>query len=173
MLQFYALARFNGISNPSQVRIGQSVRIPATEQALAVRESGVPEAEPVVEMPETESAPAPQPVPVEREPTNMERALELAQQGDIEGAYQAVLLALEEEDTPENRQIEADLRQQLVEAYYRDAVTAFRAQDLDVTIARCNQVLELDPDHDNARLYKAQAEELQARLDKLSGDQQR
>jgi len=39
VLGFYGLARYNGISNPSRVVAGQSIRIPATPAALAARDT--------------------------------------------------------------------------------------------------------------------------------------
>ena len=50
-LQFYALARYNNIENPSQVSVGQSVNIPATEGAIAVRDKPAEPEEPVVAEP--------------------------------------------------------------------------------------------------------------------------
>jgi tetratricopeptide (TPR) repeat protein len=53
VLSFYSLARYNEIINPSQVKVGQTIRIPATESALAAKQvfedARVAEAEPVSE----------------------------------------------------------------------------------------------------------------------------
>ena len=50
------------------------------------------------------------------------------------------------------------------ERLHRDALNAYRAQDLEQAIALWNQVLAKDPDHESARLYRAQALELQKKL---------
>lgn len=37
VLKFYGLARYNGISNPSRVTVGQAIRIPLTPEAITAR----------------------------------------------------------------------------------------------------------------------------------------
>jgi hypothetical protein len=51
---------------------------------------------------------------------------------------------------------------------HREALDAYRAQDLNRAIELWDQVLIIDPDHENARLYRAQAVELQVKLRSLN-----
>jgi len=51
---------------------------------------------------------------------------------------------------------------------HREALDAYRAQDLNRAIELWDQVLIIDPDHENARLYRAQAVELQVKLRNLN-----
>jgi tetratricopeptide (TPR) repeat protein len=63
VLGFYGLARYNEIENPSQVSVGQSIRIPSTAEALAARETvaNAPAAPPAAETPAQTAAVAPPP----------------------------------------------------------------------------------------------------------------
>lgn len=63
------------------------------------------------------------------------------------------------EPTPEARQGAVDIEQ-----LHRDALNAYRAQALDTAIALWDQVLAEDPNHESARLYRAQALELKKKL---------
>jgi len=66
--QFYALARYNGIANPSRVQAGQKIRIPKVPTALAAAAktaadaTASPPATPVTNV-------APVPLPVQEEPS--------------------------------------------------------------------------------------------------------
>lgn len=51
--------------------------------------------------------------------------------------------------------------------YYRSGLSAFRKQELDAAIKSWDKVLEIDPDHENAKLQRAQAIELKEKLSKL------
>jgi nucleoid-associated protein YgaU len=53
-LQFYALARYNQIQNPSRVTVGQSIRVPKTPAAVAALAKG-----PVAAAPARAEVPAP------------------------------------------------------------------------------------------------------------------
>ena len=71
---------------------------------------------------------------------------------------------------PENStaaQSAADLKTELIDTYHRDASSAFRAQELTKAVSLWDRVLELDPQHNNAQVYRTQALELMERLKKL------
>ncbi|MEM9620594.1 MAG: LysM domain-containing protein [Pseudomonadota bacterium] len=61
----------------------------------------------------------------------------------------------------------ASLRKELADKYHRQASMAFRAQELDTAISIWDRVLEIDENHANAQIYRAQALELKARLSTL------
>lgn len=55
-----------------------------------------------------------------------------------------------------------------VDALHRQAINAYRAQDLDTAISIWNQVLEVDPSYEGARLYRSQALALRKRLNSFN-----
>ncbi|GGO66714.1 LysM peptidoglycan-binding domain-containing protein [Bowmanella pacifica] len=59
------------------------------------------------------------------------------------------------------------LQKEIADQYHREASSAFRRQELDQAINKWEQVLEVDPDHNSAKLYLAQALELKERLEKI------
>ncbi len=61
-----------------------------------------------------------------------------------------------------------EIKPELVEFYYKDAMMAYRRQELDEAIQGWDKVLALDPQHENAKLYRARAVELKERLQKFS-----
>jgi tetratricopeptide (TPR) repeat protein len=67
-LKFYGLARYNGISNPSRVTIGQAIRIPATPEALAAQARGPVDTPEETKSAEVPSVLAPDPTLVESDP---------------------------------------------------------------------------------------------------------
>jgi hypothetical protein len=54
-----------------------------------------------------------------------------------------------------------------VNAMHRRAINAYRAQDLDTAISIWDEILTVNPNFDQARLYRSQAEALKARLQAL------
>ena len=123
--QFYALAKYNDIDKPRNLRTGQTMRIPLTETSLAVfaaRDSGEASA-----------------------PTAA---------GD-----DAVSTKVSGQESVNKVEAVAE-----VEQLHREALNAYRAQDLDKAIGLWDQVLVLDPDHESARLYRSQSLELQKKL---------
>ena len=228
-LKFYALARYNSISAPSRVFVGQEVRIPLTESARQARDDAVKDTQMTedstsTEAPVEESLEEPAAIetpPTERKVTigeliaaeNYSGAVDYANsapEGSLDnGTLIIIYKGYAEQSKADNPYIAADayhhlsvlyeqandmesalgalenaltanadhtqaaeslnsLKPRLVANYYRSASAAFRRQDLDTTIEYSDKVLALEPDHANARLYKAQALELQKRLEKLN-----
>ncbi|GAB5414975.1 MAG: hypothetical protein Cons2KO_25780 [Congregibacter sp.] len=55
-----------------------------------------------------------------------------------------------------------------IEATHRRAINAYRSQDLDTAIELWDQILEVDPHYESARLYRSQAQALKERLRRLN-----
>ncbi|MGE0665651.1 MAG: LysM peptidoglycan-binding domain-containing protein [Sphingomonadales bacterium] len=101
-LKFYALSRYNGIGNPSQVSVGQTIKIPRTPQTLAAkdaRDKGVtekpaaPEAALAAAVEAEEEAPAAdaKAPPAKAAPKGtMERIRSMAASGNTEGAIKEI-----------------------------------------------------------------------------------
>ncbi|WP_395344332.1 LysM peptidoglycan-binding domain-containing protein [Ningiella sp. W23] len=71
---------------------------------------------------------------------------------------------------PSNIELQARseaLANELAEKYHRQASSAFRRQELDAAISDWDLVLVLEPEHENAKVFRAQAVELQERLQEL------
>jgi len=137
--QFYALAKYNDIDKPRNLRTGQTMRIPLTETSLAVFAAG-------------DSGEAPAPTAASDDAVNtkvsgQESVNKVEAAAEVETAETAV--SAEAVD---------------VEQLHREALNAYRAQDLDKAIGLWDQVLVLDPDHESARLYRSQSLELQKKL---------
>lgn len=60
------------------------------------------------------------------------------------------------------------LQKEIADNYHREASSAFRRQELDLAIENWDKVLNVDPDHSSAKLYRAQAIELKEKLQKLN-----
>ncbi len=236
-LKFYALSRYNGITNPSLVSVGQTVKIPKTPQTLAAkdaRDKGVaakPAAAEVAaaeapdeDVDESKAGPA-KPLPK----GTMEKIRALAAAGNIDGAIKEIEadkigaglspadttfiadtylasakslqgsnpslagaraqkagdLYLKMGDKPDKALEAAQLASTLnpksanaqklltsakaaaADRYYRTGLSAFRKQELDAAIKAWDKVLEIDPNHENAKLQRAQAIELKEKLSKL------
>ncbi|MFN3231860.1 MAG: tetratricopeptide repeat protein [Alphaproteobacteria bacterium] len=230
-LKFYILSRYNELENPSQVTVGQTIKIPATEETLAAKEMietqpAMPEPveEPTVEIAVDTPAEA---APVPAEATGWDKVNGLAASGDyneaaktLEGmegqidrsnavsaarilmtsatelgrtdalasasrSLMAGKLYMNVADQPEMAlealQLSTSLDPANIEAqellstaqatvadqHYREGLAAYRKQELDQAIASWDRVLEIDPEHANANLYRAQALDLKDRLSRM------
>ncbi len=233
-LKFYILSRYNELENPSQVTVGQAIKIPATEETLAAREMIIAEAaapapeeapEEVAEAPAEVAQEAPAAAPEEL--TGWDKVNALTAAGDYHAAadhletmggsmaggnavsaaqvymtsatelgrtdalkaaersLRAGSLYLQQADEPERAlealQLSTSLNPENTEAqellstaqatvadqYYREGLAAYRKQELDQAITSWDRVLEIDPEHANANLYRAQALDLKDKLSKM------
>jgi len=199
--KFYALAKFNGIENPSMVKPGKVIKGPGEKppEAAAAPEPETiePEAqeESVKELPaaeeagaETEmseispseqtTAPGPSVFETDKEHAESEKtikinklyddALQALESGKAGQAHTFLGQILELE--PNNAQAREKLNEvqgQLIETYSRDAMFAYRRQELNKAVRLWDQVLELDPANEMAKLRRAEAVDLMDRLQKL------
>ena len=227
-LKFYALARYNSISAPSRVFVGQEVRIPLTDSARHVRDNPTSDTQVAEDITDSEStlraqqeAPAADTPSIEQSVSiedlisaeNYSDAVDFANNAPEGSLDNDTLITIYQgyakENVNTNPYIAADayhhlselfessndmesalgalenalsanadhtqavdslknLKPRLVAKYYRTASAAFGRQDLDTTIEYADKVLALEPEHANAQLYRAQAVELQDRLEKLN-----
>ena len=258
-LKFYALAKYNQISNPSRVNIGQTINIPLTAIASKKRQlesqgdvaskadvSPIGDTDPKPDKASTvktsessnkdqvasnnkKAAVLTSAAPVETAETVLASLLKALEAKDFVVAQQQVeklqgfgeiskqarplviktltgdaarlsalnkplaanryaqiaQLNLQDNDNlaafdhlkkaslldPANVQVSEDmlvLQKDLSDKYHREASSAYRRQELDLAIEKWNKVLEIDPQHSSAKLYRAQAIELKERLKKLN-----
>jgi tetratricopeptide (TPR) repeat protein len=189
--EFYALARYNDISRPRQVVPGQIVKVPLTPEAVAAFEREIREGE-VVEVEDSSAvdvlagdATVEEELkeldisdePAEGEAIDMGAAENTA---DADVGVETSLPDLDDEAAIAVEVEEAVTEQAVdpvevtpppppidVDALHREAINAYRAQDLDKAIDLWNEILAADPGYESARLYRSQAEALKARLQRL------
>lgn len=173
VFKFHALAKYNGIAEPRKLTVGQAIRVPLTPEARAAFDvDDVTEAQPqmlATEPPEPdpqiESPPAAEPADepqsvVEVVPEAVPAVEPATPPPQPQPAVEAAAVS-----APEAEQV--PLSTERVEALHREALNAYRAQDLDRAISLWDEVLAADPDHENARLYRSQAVELRRKLSNL------
>ncbi len=105
----------------------------------------------------------------QRDSAALFRAAQQARQvGDMIGSYHQLeeVLRLYPAHAPA-RQALNQLAPDVVDLLHRDAMQAYRHQQLEPAIATWNEVLAIDPKHTQAALYRARAQELKQRLDNL------
>lgn len=150
LYRFHALAKYNGIVEPRSIKVGQTIRIPLTDTAreafaadLAGGSDDANEVSPTVAEPLL-SAPEPESPVVE-----------------VDGRP---VVESEPAAPPSEEQLA-----KLANNLHKQAVNAFRSQNLDLAISLWNRVLEIDPTFESARLQRSQAIQLKRKLSNLSG----
>ena len=100
-----------------------------------------------------------------------QRGVEALQAGNEDKAYEDFkkVLVLSPKHTLAKKQI-IKLKADVIETYHKQAMQLYRRQQLDEAIVVWNKVLELDPDHELAKLYRARAIELKEKLKKLESE---
>lgn len=169
--RFYILAKYNEIGNPSKLAAGQVIKVPgkAPPPNVAMRSrSDTVSSEPQTTArpaPEPDTTPPPQQAQANDVKTIVARASQLQKSGDLEGAYAAYNEAARRDSGNRDVATQRDaVRVALIRRYEREAVQAFQRQNLDMAIARWNNVLELDPNNQKAKLERERAADLKKRM---------
>lgn len=148
--KFHALAKYNGILRPGDLTAGHDIKVPLTARAMEVFA-----AEDAGEIVQDGSVIEPEAVVID-EPAQEASPLE-AQAAD---EAEAVVLETEPEQPVYTA---AD-----IDKLHRTALNAYRAQKLDKAIGLWDELLAANPEHESARLYRAQAIELKRKLSNLN-----
>ena len=170
--RFYILAKYNDMANPSRLAAGQVIRIPGRAPSAPP-----PTAAPAKPAPApseaAEPAPAPaapavaEPAPAATSPVAslLQKGRQLESTGDLPGAYgafsEAVALAPGNRDAVLQRDA---AKAALVRSYDREATQAFQRQNLDLAIAKWDELLKLDPSNQKAKLERQRALDLKKQL---------
>ncbi|HET6431190.1 LysM domain-containing protein [Dyella sp.] len=160
---FVLLARYNDAADPSLLRVGETVRLPAAKE-------DAPPLAPVADEVASDDRTPPSTRPVAE--SRAQRALRLQRESLslFDAGRQAEALArldaalALEPGLAGNGPQSADLRQQLVAACHQRAIVLYRDQQLDPAIALWDRVLAIQPDYEPALAYRARAQELKRRL---------
>jgi len=163
---FLILARYNGSTNPSLLRTGQTLRIPLSARS-ALPATPTPATGPAAAAPpavSADAAAAPE-SPSAKAHRLQDESVSLLSHGHTEQALARMdeALTVDPQLKPTNSQA-ATLRSQLLDSYHERAVVLYRDQQLDQAIALWNRVLAIAPDYEPAIAYRARALELKQRL---------
>ncbi|MCX7514071.1 LysM peptidoglycan-binding domain-containing protein [Frateuria hangzhouensis] len=158
--RFLILARYNGSTDPSMLRVGQTLRLPASGLASTPPEGPAPDRHET--SPGRSAADAPDATKARR---LQAESVALLQKGQRSEALQRMDQALDVDPRlpPANADARA-LRKQLVSVYHQRAIVLYRDQQLDQAISLWNRVLAIQPDFEPATVYRARALELKQRL---------
>jgi tetratricopeptide (TPR) repeat protein len=151
--QFLILARYNNSANPSMLRAGQVLRLPASARSVPVS------------APSTAAGTAPPAVQAKR---LQDESLVLLGQGHRDDAvsHYDQALSLDPALKPANSDAVA-LRTQVLNNCHQRAIVLYRDQKLDQAIALWDRVLAIDPGYEAATVYRTRALELKRRLKQL------
>lgn len=164
---FVVLARYNGSGNPSDLRVGQTVRLPLSASGGEATAGPVADTSPV-----RESTPSSSPAAAMADASPDARARRLQDESVVlfkQGKKQAALNHLDQAlliqpKLKSNGAVATSLRKQLVANYHEQAVVLYRDQKLDPAIALWDRVLAIDPGFEPAIIYRTRALELKNRL---------
>ncbi len=174
--RFYILAKYNDIANPSKLAAGQVIKVPGRQPATPpATAGGRPAATPAGAAPAAEAAPAPAPAPEPEAPKKaasslMQQGMEQQKSGNLEGAYATFSEAARNEPGNKDAVLQRDaVKVALVRRYDREATAAYQRQNLDLAIKKWDQILELDPSNQKAKLERGRAIELQKKMSEKFG----
>jgi tetratricopeptide (TPR) repeat protein len=168
--RFLVLARYNHASDPSDLRVGQRVRIPLdAPHASAGRKA---DSETAATPSKTTSAPTSS---ASSTPGNEGKAAQLQrqsvalfEQGRRTQAVDRLGKALDIDPHLKSSGSQADsVRKQLLSDYHQRAIVLYRDQKLSQAIHLWDKILTIDPHYEPAIIYRARAQELQDRLKQL------
>lgn len=176
---FLALARYNDSTNPSLLRVGETVRLPLPAAGVSTPsigpvagadESDRPAAAGTVG--HAEPADAPNAVPARSPEANAKRLQEQSVALLKRGHKQQALARLDQAlaIAPKLKSSGAaatSLRKTLLGDLHQQAIVLYRDQKLDQAIALWDRVLSINPAYEPALIYRARALALQRRLKQL------
>jgi tetratricopeptide (TPR) repeat protein len=158
--RFLILARYNGSTNPSMLRAGETLHMPlsAGNDAAVAAESATATTLPTAIVRGTES-------PAAEARRLQGESVSLLGQGHKDQALARLdqALAIDPRLKPAGAGATA-LRTQLLDSYHERAIVLYRDQQLDQAIALWDRVLAIAPDYEPAIVYRTRARELKQRL---------
>jgi tetratricopeptide (TPR) repeat protein len=161
--KFLILARYNDSTNPSLLRVGQTLRIPLSARDVSPTTSTSPvSAEAAVPgesaVPNAESGSA-------KAHRLQGESVALLEQGHRDQALARLdeALTIDPRLKPAGAEAVA-LRSQLLDSYHERAIVLYRDQQLDQAIVLWNRLLAIAPDYEPAVIYRTRALELKQRL---------
>ncbi len=100
----------------------------------------------------------------------MEKGIAQQKAGNLEAAYASFNEAVRSEPGNKDAVMQRDgVKAQLIRKYDREAQQAYQRQNLDLAIAKWDQILALDPSNQKAKLERERALELKKKLTEKFG----
>lgn len=164
---FLILARYNNAGNPSLLRVGAVIQLPAPP----AKTIGFAGAEGAAES-TTAAAGKPSAVASATSESSVQKAqfleaesIQRYRQGDKPQALALLDQALTlDPSLPPSGPVSLAMRKELAASYHQRAIVLYRDQHLDEAIALWDRVLAIEPDFEPAVVYRARAVELKQRL---------
>lgn len=155
---FLILARYNGSTNPSRLRAGETLHMPLSAAADTAAAAPAAATMPTAIVRGTES-------PTAAARRLQDESVSLLGQGHRDQALARLdqALAIDPRLKPAGAGAAA-LRTQLLDSYHERAIVLYRDQQLDQAIALWDRILAIAPDYEPATVYRTRARELQQRL---------
>lgn len=161
---FLLLARYNGSTNPSLLRAGETLQIPTAAGRAVGFDPARGATGNALSAPSAATANAPA-TPAARARQLQSESVALLDQGHRDQALARLdqALAIDPKLPPDGASAAA-LRTQLLDSYHERAIMLYRDQRLDEAIALWNKLLAIAPTYEPAVIYRARALELKQRL---------
>ncbi|RCS30603.1 LysM domain-containing protein [Rhodanobacter denitrificans] len=160
---FLILARYNGSTNPSRLRVGETLHMPLSAADTAAAVAAPAPAPAAATMPAATVRGTEAPAAAARR--LQEESVSLLGQGQQQQALARLdqALAIDPHLKPAGTGAAA-LRTQLLDSYHERAIVLYRDQQLDKAIALWDRILAIEPDYEPAIVYRTRARELKQRL---------
>ncbi|WP_238481022.1 LysM peptidoglycan-binding domain-containing protein [Dyella telluris] len=164
--QFLVLARYNGSTNPSTLRAGETIRLPSISARASSRSSAKETSTSVATTASTSNATPSNESPAAKAQRLQAESTALLRQGQKDQAMARLdeALTLDPHVKPAG---DPAVRAPLLASYHERAVVLYRDQKLDQAIALWDRILAVDPGYERAVIYRARALELQHRLNQI------
>ena len=168
--KFYILAKYNDIANPNRLAAGQVIKVPGRAPPTPPPAARVPAPAPAPQVAEPAPAAEPEPAPVKAASSAMQQGMAQQKSGNLEGAYASFSEAARNEPANKDAAIQRDaMKVALLRKYDREAQQAYQRQNLDLAIKKWDQILELDPNNQKAKLERERAVELKKKMSEKFG----
>lgn len=162
---FLVLARYNGSTNPSLIRVGSTLQMPGSQSASATTADAAASVTPVPQPVANAVAAVSTASPAQRAQQLETQSLALYRQG-----HRAQAVALLDQALALNPQLKSSdpdfpaLSRAWVANSHQQAMVFYLDQRLDQAIALWNRILIVDPGYEPAVVYRTRALELKQRL---------
>jgi LysM repeat protein len=155
--KFYILAKYNDITNPNRLAAGQVIKVPGKAPPPAARTP-------------PPAAAAPEAAPAKVASSAMQQGMAQQKSGNLEAAYASFSEAARNEPGNKDAILQRDsTKVALLRKYDREAQQAYQRQNLDLAIKKWDQILELDPNNQKAKLERERAVELKKKMNEKFG----
>jgi tetratricopeptide (TPR) repeat protein len=169
--RFVILARYNGSTDPSVLRVGETLHLPLSARTEpSTEEAASPGVNVLDRGTATDASPREDNAPNETSAAKARRlqteSLALLEQGHRQQALARMdeALSADPQLPPAGGAKVAALRTEVVSSYHQRAIVLYRDQQLDQAIALWDRVLAIDPNFEPATVYRTRALELKHRL---------